>query len=68
MIKRLVILQDEQLVFAEIERSMRRAVGAPIAAPVAAMAAARRRRRCAVRLRDAGRGADLRRRPTPARG
>ena len=40
MIKRLVILQDEQLVFAEIERSMRRGVGAPTAAPVAAMAAA----------------------------
>ena len=40
MIKRLVILQDEQLVFGEIERSMRRGSGVAAAAPVAAMAGA----------------------------
>jgi DNA-binding NtrC family response regulator len=38
MIKRLVILQDEQLVFSEIQRSMRRAAAAP--APVALATAA----------------------------
>jgi two-component system response regulator AtoC len=43
MIKRVVILQDEQLVVREIERNMQRAAGAPAmaaAAPVAAVAAA----------------------------
>jgi two-component system response regulator AtoC len=34
MIKRLVILQDEQIAFAEIERSMRRVASAPAAAAV----------------------------------
>ena len=37
MIKRLVILQDEQIAFAEIERTMRRVAGAvPVPAPLAA--------------------------------
>jgi two-component system response regulator AtoC len=36
MIKRLVILQDEQLVFSEIERNMRRAAAMHVAAPAAA--------------------------------
>jgi two-component system response regulator AtoC len=42
MIKRVVILQDEQLVVREIERNMQRAAAAPAlaAAPVAAVAAA----------------------------
>ena len=39
MIKRVVILQDEQLVIREIERNMQRAVAAAAAAPVPAVAA-----------------------------
>jgi two-component system response regulator AtoC len=38
MIKRVVILQDEQLVIREIERNMQRAVAVAAAAPVAALA------------------------------
>ena len=44
MIKRLVILQDEQIAFAEIERSMRRVASAPATAAVGAGRAARRGR------------------------
>jgi len=40
MIKRVVILQDEQLVIREIERNLHRTVGAPSAAGVAVAAAA----------------------------
>jgi two-component system response regulator AtoC len=43
MIKRIVILQDEQLVVREIQRNMQRAAAAPmpaVAAPIAAVAAA----------------------------
>jgi len=40
MIKRLVILQDEQLVFTEIERNVRRVVGGAATVPVALPAAA----------------------------
>src|SRR6476646_1340756 len=40
MIKRVVILQDEQLVIREIERNMQRTAAAAAAAPVAAVAAA----------------------------
>jgi two-component system response regulator AtoC len=40
MIKRVVILQDEQLVIREIERNMQRAAAAPAAAAMAASAAA----------------------------
>src|SRR5689334_9090916 len=39
MIKRVVILQDEQLVIREIERNMQRAIAAPQAAALAAVAA-----------------------------
>jgi two-component system, NtrC family, response regulator AtoC len=40
MIKRIVILQDEQLVVREIDRNMQRAAAAAVAAPAMAMAAA----------------------------
>ena len=40
MIKRVVILQDEQLVVREIERNMQRAAGAPVGAAAAQMAVA----------------------------
>jgi two-component system, NtrC family, response regulator AtoC len=40
MIKRVVILQDEQLVIREIERNMQRAQAAPVAAAAPVMAAA----------------------------
>ena len=44
MIKRVVILQDEQLVVREIQRNMQRAAAAPAAAAAAAAAAVGRRR------------------------
>ena len=53
MIKRLVILQDEQIAFAEIERSMRRVASAPVPAAVAPGRAGRRGRSGRARQRSA---------------